>query len=883
MEALLDRIADNLESQQSTPAFAHSAEPLVSQIFEAVGPSEKRDDLHRWLTLHGWSHERRVLPNLMDPKVFYESLRRWNAGEPLPAKLEEILVSPTQHRHEEAGSRVTYQRFERFLEELAPVLDRTCTVLRDTRGAEQLEATRQTIRCKKVKIVVTALMKAGKSTLLNALLGQDLLPHQTLAATATITKIKHHSLKYPDEEFPAGSQTYLSVNGENFTGQAIYDKLKQVNDQTRARLEGPDGANASLPVMTLHTHVPFLDGAKFEDVGSVTCKLYDTPGVDEAAADVLVYVMDCQRIGNDRDAEYIPAWFKKNPEFKNISTRSACCLFVGNKFDSTELEADAMLREMKNFVEKCVSAGEGGREIFQPSQFVLCSAQRAFLLRTRSNQCMGKAAAELWTSQMKRYGKKEGKDDKLAKLFEDHRLEEVEAALGRQIWQQRLSVLLETHSQQTSNILMHAWNQLTTIRRSVEYRQEAVKRYQEAQVIMESVQSRLTTQLGGLLDHYIEEVSGYIRSETTQWGNDMRAFLDFHIKTDIAADTDDPLREFFSQQHKKVLRKVNQSKIVMQSSLRSHVTQLQMMIADKIRSELATIYQYLHTSIDNLLETHLTPLLGYLDLELPEADELNIQPDMFVEPKRRVNIQIQPKTVYKTRIVPGCITNTTEEYEDVQLVHTESHEEYFQLRLSRYKEAWLDNIDHAVREMSEPTIRIMTEKRMRVEQQARNSIGSYIENYREAMNPESRTEADLQEVCETMELLAPFCSRISSIIDAVNDDIQCTNMTAPTPVETTQVSMETPVPAQSGVIPPPPVDVQPVESNQKGTDLRTSLLSQIQAGPRLKPSQVLPRHVSFRNTPSNLENLIHNQILSRRIFIRGDEADQEADASQWLS
>jgi predicted GTPase len=105
------------------------------------------------------------------------------------------------------------------------------------------------------EVNVVATMSAGKSTLINALLGRKLMPSRQEACTAVITKIKDND-----------SKNYSSV---------VYDKDgNEIERQNNLTLEIMNRLNSNLEVSTIKVEgdIPFVTN------GDVSLVLVDTPG-----------------------------------------------------------------------------------------------------------------------------------------------------------------------------------------------------------------------------------------------------------------------------------------------------------------------------------------------------------------------------------------------------------------------------------------------------------------------------------------------------------------------------------------------------------------------------------------------------------------------------
>jgi len=859
----------------SDTSFTHCACPILSQLIEATPESDKKVDLLRWLHLYGWTGTN--FPSAVDRHRFANALTEWSLGNTLPERISESTEGLERFRRKKAeGQRVTFTQFEGFLDELVPIFGDVTKILQDQSLLNKLEASRGVIKERKVRVVITALMKAGKSTLLNSLVGEELLPSDTFAATAAITKIVHHSRRHPTPDFPEGWKSYLEDGGKRYEGTDIFAHLKTLNDQVRSRMKSEGETERELPVVTVHTCLPFLDGHEFVAVEGIDCELYDTPGVDEAGisnlnqrieknilgADVLVYLLDCQRIGSDRDASYLKTWFERRPEFTDISTRSDCCLFVGNKMDATTCDPSDMLAKMQAFVEAAVNGGNpSAKPRFQPQQFVVCSAQRAFLCRTFVNKTMTPSGKTLWNDLMKKYGKKPGKEDKLLKLFSDHMVDNLESSLCYLIWNQRLSVTLETHVQHISNATLHAWNQLQTIISSIAHKNEAEKRLNDAIPIMAETRRRLITKLDYLLTEYVRHISEFINKEIHQWETDNKEYLNsLGVEGNMTATSDVPLKKLISDLHQQTSSYILQGREKMQGKLRALITQLQMVISQAVKGELQEIYKFLHQSIDNVLSAHLSPLLQYLDAELPELDPLECPVNGYVElVSRTVRGEPLRRPVVKTKMVQGCVGSRREEYNDIEIVESQTQEEYFQVSLDRFRKTWADYVERSSVTIYENCTENMKNRKKAIEEQAVKSIDSYLANYKKAMDPSKYVHADSQLVKTTIERLEPFCERIAEIVDAINLNNKTTHCKADDVPQQDLVAQDAvqavaSVSLASAPAPPPLPEVQTRKWVQRAPLVRK-------------------RTVQFRDHNPDLIQTLREKVLSRRPSIVDDSAD----------
>ncbi len=216
-------------------------------------------------------------------------------------------------------------------------------------------------------VSVIATMSSGKSTLINALLGRELMPSQTEACTATITEI----LDADGSEFCA-----VVYDEENRVIQEIpaltYDVMWNLNQDEKVHRICTEGK------------IPFLDSK------DTALMLVDTPGPNNAqnqahknttyrainndSNSLILYVLNGEQLGiNDDDAllHYVAAQMKKGG--KQIRDRF---LFVINKMDGMNPEKEDVAGAIRNAKRYLASQG------IEDTQLFPCSAFTALNLRT---------------------------------------------------------------------------------------------------------------------------------------------------------------------------------------------------------------------------------------------------------------------------------------------------------------------------------------------------------------------------------------------------------------------------------------------------------------------------------------------------------------------
>lgn len=216
-------------------------------------------------------------------------------------------------------------------------------------------------------INVIATMSSGKSTLINALLSNRLMPSKNEACTATITEI----IDNDKEEFVA--VVYDKDNNElQYVPNLTYDIMNELND------------NENVHRIEVEGDIPFIDAK------SIALMLVDTPGPNNAqnqehknttyrainsnSNNLILYVLNGTQLSTNDDAallKYVAEQIQKGG--KQVRDRF---LFVINKMDGFNPEEES--------IEKAVIAAKkylAGYGIEDPQIFP-CSAYTALNIKT---------------------------------------------------------------------------------------------------------------------------------------------------------------------------------------------------------------------------------------------------------------------------------------------------------------------------------------------------------------------------------------------------------------------------------------------------------------------------------------------------------------------
>jgi len=221
------------------------------------------------------------------------------------------------------------------------------------------------------EVSVVATMSAGKSTLINALLGQKLMPAKHEACTAIVTKIKDND----KDQFSA------KVYDKN-------DKLIQTNNPLTDEIMKNLNENTNVKEIHAEGNIPFITSDEMSLV------LVDTPGpnnarnlahkeatfrmLSESAKTLVLYVLNATQLGVNDDSELLSNIAETmNKGGKQSRDRF---IFVVNKLDDFRDDEDCIESTLENVKDYLQKKGIDDPVIFP------ASALTALKVRTLLNQ-----------------------------------------------------------------------------------------------------------------------------------------------------------------------------------------------------------------------------------------------------------------------------------------------------------------------------------------------------------------------------------------------------------------------------------------------------------------------------------------------------------------
>lgn len=189
---------------------------------------------------------------------------------------------------------------------------------------------------------IVATMSAGKSTLLNSLLGEEIMPSSQEACTAIITNIKNND-----------SLT-------NFTAK-VYDRNnKQIAESDNATLEemAKWNGNKDVSVIDMEGNIPFVDSEE----SNSNLVMIDTPGPNNArdkdhekttwrmlgssSKTLVLYILNATQLGTKDDKKFLTR-VKKSMSVGGKQSRDRF-IFVVNKLDDLKAKTEDVSRTLQN-------------------------------------------------------------------------------------------------------------------------------------------------------------------------------------------------------------------------------------------------------------------------------------------------------------------------------------------------------------------------------------------------------------------------------------------------------------------------------------------------------------------------------------------------------
>lgn len=206
------------------------------------------------------------------------------------------------------------------------------------------------------EVNVTATMSAGKSTLINALLGQKLMPSKQGACTATITRIKDDD----DKTFKA---TVIDANGNEIGHYSVldYKAMSTLNSNPEVSEIHVSG---DIPFVTSdEASLVLVDTPDPNNARNANHKIVTNKALDQSSKSLVLFVMNGSTL-NDTAQDYHLKRIAKSMSVDGKQSRERF-LFVVNKLDDYNEEDDSVASDViKNVTEYLEEMGIKEPNIF---------------------------------------------------------------------------------------------------------------------------------------------------------------------------------------------------------------------------------------------------------------------------------------------------------------------------------------------------------------------------------------------------------------------------------------------------------------------------------------------------------------------------------------
>ncbi len=224
------------------------------------------------------------------------------------------------------------EKFSHKLHKLYSAIDAIAKASGNSDFKEKLESIKQNSANSSFSIGITGVMNAGKSTMLNAILGREILGTSVVPETANLTVIKHSQTEHARVSFWKANE-WQEIKEEAKTNDSLREFVTQSEEffqDSLAEFIDKNGKSVDIPINSLANYT----SAKHSDlkcnlVRSVDLftnleyvksgvEIVDTPGIDDPVlqreeitkeylreCDVLVHLMNASQSATAKDIDFI--------------------------------------------------------------------------------------------------------------------------------------------------------------------------------------------------------------------------------------------------------------------------------------------------------------------------------------------------------------------------------------------------------------------------------------------------------------------------------------------------------------------------------------------------------------------------------------------------
>ena len=507
---------------------------------------------------------------------------------------------------------------------------------------------------KSFQVAVLALVKSGKSTLINALLGSECLPSSNIPETARIVRIRHE----PAADEPVLEKASVKIA----TGVTdIRTELRSLNASQRKTDSAPaeDELTLSAPILCLAGR----------SLGEQRFEVLDTPGPNEAGADILrtrvdgllgkadviIYLLDYTKLNTEEEKRLFTRLSSMRPELlKQCSER---LFFVVNKIDQ-QGSYGLSPEETRKYVADLLSKQVSGLNV-PPERVLLVSAAEGLLARIVES---GHADDEVRRDFAKRVFGVLGEDatieecrDAAPKLLDKSKLVALEENIISFIYKNRERVFLQSVVECLDNFYAEFDNRLCVLSKSLNESidvlaqkcrelednlkvtdREFVEIRSDADKVAERVKQSVQEQFSNFKDFVVQELDKAKGQKPSRW----KPVKDL-LGQDISPVQDEKTaKEQLEAAHKTIEAELRTEFETFYDKLKQEAWEEQIKLFEGIEAKLKPLVRRTEEVVGGRLNISLNPVR--IEIPIPSIDEFGnqIQEDIDI---------IQTKTDRETR------------------------------------------------------------------------------------------------------------------------------------------------------------------------------------------------------------------------------------------
>lgn len=500
---------------------------------------------------------------------------------------------------------------------------------------ENLAVLKKKLSDQEYSVAIIAAMKAGKSTLINAFLGNDILPNESDACTASITEIKHAPtfIEKVRKIYKNGSVIDIFATEEFDLGEAFHADVKKSRN-----------SNEIDKILKYEINSPIIAVNDLNSDSSIQkFLLVDTPGTNEAQLDeqvditalkentyyqlrnanAVIFVFDFTSYKSETNVNLLNDIFAGREDLKKDLDK---VFFVLNKIDMrTEKDGDIpnILANVKELIKTAT------KNVIDSPNVIPVSALKALQgRRLVQNNITEKDKKELETKYAGPYGQEveiDGdilirtlKGEKLGTaLFEDSMLPALEKEVivntfknaTESLYKESLSILNGRLEKLTDFIQ----NEITLTEINYEEKEAQIKQSEEDIQKLKKYTSPIKERVETLKQQYETNVTSVLKSVTYKMENALSdAVSNYNVEYKFNS------KEEAQETSSKIQESVTKSLADVSSEVEDKLTRLYEEFQIRLKNESVDIFNKVAQEADKILEQQLNLKIesaGYVDTQ----------------------------------------------------------------------------------------------------------------------------------------------------------------------------------------------------------------------------------------------------------------------------